>query len=618
MNKAPLPELLAPCGFPEALDAALQAGADAVYLGGTVHNARMHAKNFDLPALSAAVSRCHHGGVKLYVTMNTLVFDREKKEALRYADALAGIGVDALIVADLGLARSIHACLPSLPLHASTQCSGHNTDAAVFLASLGFSRMVCARELSREAIADLVRHSPIPIEMFVHGAHCVCHSGQCLMSAMIGGRSGNRGACAQPCRMAYNRADSFPLSLRDLCLAEHITDILALGVASLKVEGRMKSPDYVYGVISIYRRLLQERRNASPEEMRLLAALFSRGGFTDGYFTSQIGPAMLGIRSESDKKASAALPASLRAPTPRPVSSHVSRETYLPGEEALHALLQNLPSEHPAAPIPGSSGPTPKKPQRTARFLRASQIPSEAFDFFDLCYLPAQAFLKKVPPQVRGVIFPAVMTDAERPAVEAQLRAARQAGVTHCLVGNVGHFAMAASFGFTLHADFRLNLTNSDACDAIAQQVPIEDFLLSPELTLPQLRDLPVRGCAIVYGRLPLMLLEKPVGIASLRDRSGALFPIIPGGDTAGAKRDLLLNCLPIWTADQAKQLTAAGIRRMHFLFTTESADQIRKVIEATRSGSKASGEVRRIGIREPKEPSNSSSTPPQRKERTP
>jgi putative protease len=216
----------------------------------------------------------------VYVTLNTAVLDKELKEAVAYADFLYGIGVDALIMSDLGLASLIRGRYPDMELHASTQASGHNAECAKTFAKMGFSRMVCARELSKDEIKELCTASPIEIEQFIHGAMCVSQSGQCLASAVMGGRSGNRGVCAQPCRMKYN--GRYPLSLKDMCLAQHVTELIESGVASLKIEGRMKSPAYVYEVVSVYRRLLDEARNASKDEMQTLANVFSRGSFTDG------------------------------------------------------------------------------------------------------------------------------------------------------------------------------------------------------------------------------------------------------------------------------------------------------------------------------------------------
>jgi putative protease len=298
-RKGKLPELLCPAGSFECLVAAVEAGADAVYLGGKRFGARAYAKNFDTEELARAVSYCHLHGVKLYVTLNTLIYDKELSDAVSYAAELYEMGVDALIIADLGAVREIRRQVPRLPLHASTQMSLHNAAGVDVAERLGCERAVVARELSFADIKKITEGTGIEIEVFLHGALCVCHSGQCLFSSMVGGRSGNRGECAQPCRLPYN--GGHPLSLKDLSLAEHIPELIDSGVSSLKIEGRMKSPAYVYTVTKIYRRLLDEGRAATAKELSELRAVFSRDGFTDGYFTGKIKEKMTGMRSESEK-----------------------------------------------------------------------------------------------------------------------------------------------------------------------------------------------------------------------------------------------------------------------------------------------------------------------------
>ena len=255
--KGKLPELLSPAGSLKALMAAIDGGADAVYFGAPDFNARIRAQNFSDGELEEAFRLCHAYGVKAYVTLNTLVLDREAENFVRTAEKIYRMGADAAIVADLGGAAYLKKYLPELELHASTQMSCHSAAGAVELAKLGFSRVVCARELSYENICSITENSPVEIEMFVHGALCVSHSGQCLFSSLVGGRSGNRGECAQPCRLPFSVGgkEKYPLSLKDLCLAPYIPQIIDSGVASLKIEGRMKSPEYVRAVTSVYRRL---------------------------------------------------------------------------------------------------------------------------------------------------------------------------------------------------------------------------------------------------------------------------------------------------------------------------------------------------------------------------
>ncbi len=299
-RKTALPELLAPAGDMECLYAAVAAGADAIYVGGKRFGARAFAKNFDIDELASAVRYCHLHGVRLYVTVNTLIEDKEMPEAVEYAAELYRIGVDALIAADIGLISAIRRYIPDMEIHVSTQMSLHSTMGVDMAAELGISRAVVARELPLTDIRSVVENSACEIEVFLHGALCVCHSGQCLFSSMVGGRSGNRGECAQPCRLPYGKG--YPLSLKDLSLAEHIPELIESGVASLKIEGRMKAPEYVYTVTKIYRRLLDEGRASTPAENEELRRAFSRGGFTDGYFVGNTESKMTGIRSDEDKE----------------------------------------------------------------------------------------------------------------------------------------------------------------------------------------------------------------------------------------------------------------------------------------------------------------------------
>ena len=295
-------EILSPAGSPEALRAAVCAGADAVYLGFGQFNARRGAKNFTRDEFASAASYCRLRGVKVYLTLNTLCSDRELPAAVGCAVQASQLGVDAVLVQDMGLVRALRQAAPDLPLHASTQMTIHTLDGAKQAADLGITRAVLARELSRRDIAYICEHSPIEIEVFVHGALCMCYSGQCFMSSVIGGRSGNRGMCAQPCRLPYgwgDMADGHPLSLKDMSLAGHLKELQEMGVASAKIEGRMKRPEYVYIVTKVYAGALREGREPTAQELSQLEQAFSRQGFTDGYFMENKGPDMFGIREEA-------------------------------------------------------------------------------------------------------------------------------------------------------------------------------------------------------------------------------------------------------------------------------------------------------------------------------
>ena len=296
-------ELLSPAGSPEAVIAAVQNGADAIYMGLGNFNARRGAKNFTDEEFERSMRYCRIRGCKVYVTLNTLVNDREIAQAVESARLASELGADGIIIQDLGLAYAIRQALPDIPLHASTQMSIHNLAGVEAAAEMGMTRAVLARELSLEQIKFITQHASIETEVFVHGALCFCQSGQCYMSALIGRRSGNRGMCAQPCRMQYSlggRMDDYPMSLKDNCLVDRLRELEDAGVACLKIEGRMKRPEYTAIVTKIYSKALKEHRQPSDEEMETLEKAFSRQGFTQGYFNGDKKD-MFGRREEPDK-----------------------------------------------------------------------------------------------------------------------------------------------------------------------------------------------------------------------------------------------------------------------------------------------------------------------------
>ncbi len=316
-------ELLAPAGNYDAFLAAVENGANAVYLGGKMLNARQFAGNFDDAELERAIDYAHARGVKVLLTMNTLVLDGEMEQAVEYAGRIHEMGVDAFIVQDVGLAANLKRLIPGIQLHASTQMSIYNLEGVRALERMDFERVVLARELQLPEIRNICKNTSMEVEVFVHGALCISYSGQCLMSSLIGGRSGNRGKCAQPCRLPYSiRQDgksvgsNHLLSPKDICYIDHLEDLLDAGVASLKIEGRMKSPEYVASVVKVYRKYLDEaesRRKSnsdrfkdgryryseelpgkiSEEDMHQLLQSFNRGGFSKGYLNGKTGPDMM-------------------------------------------------------------------------------------------------------------------------------------------------------------------------------------------------------------------------------------------------------------------------------------------------------------------------------------
>ena len=307
-------EILSPAGSPEGVIAAAQNGADAIYMGFGEFNARKNAKNFTHEEFARALEYCRVRGVKTYLALNTLATNNELALVAERAKEACRLGIDAIIVQDLGVMTAVRQVVPEVPLHASTQMAIHNLEGVKMAAAMGLKRVVLARELSREKLAYICKHAPIEIEVFVHGALCMCYSGQCYMSAVIGRRSGNRGVCAQPCRMSYNavgHAGVYPLSLKDNSLISHMEELSEIGVTSVKIEGRMKRPEYSAIVTSIYAKAAHLGKGPSKDDLLALERAFSRQGFTDGYYKDKIGADMFGIREEEDK-ANAAMFATIR------------------------------------------------------------------------------------------------------------------------------------------------------------------------------------------------------------------------------------------------------------------------------------------------------------------
>ena len=671
-----LPELLAPAGDFECLLASVDAGADAIYVGGRSYSARAYAKNFDIDELRLAVEYCHLHGVKLYVTLNTLLYDRELSGALAFARELYKIGVDALIVADLGLVRMLRECLPELELHASTQMSVHNSLGADMAHGLGCSRVVLARELSGEDIKRVTEECRPEVEVFLHGALCVCHSGQCLFSSLVGGRSGNRGECAQPCRLPYN-GGRYALSLKDLSLAKFIPELIEAGVASLKIEGRMKSPSYVYTVTSIYRRLLDEARSANAEEERELRRAFSRDGFTDAYFRGHTEEKMTGVRSESDKAESREGEERAFLPRRVPVSAEVkmalgeparliltdmrsSRSVTVTGDAPEAARNAPLTKDGVAARIakmgntyleirsenitvsldeginlspaainalrraavaaltsterempPERTPKTPENPtrgggkkHRTAIFysLDGYRGLGRGREFFDISFLPLWRIADGIPHDApNGVALPPVIMEGELSAVRDMLSLAVERGVKYALVGNLGHIPLAREFGLLPIGDFRFNIMNSYAREAVAA-IGVGDAMLSPELTAREAAAL--GGREIVYGRIPLMLTERcfmrdlygcrSCSEVGLSDRRGVEFPMVREWE----HRNLIFNSAVTYIADKPEELSRFGGE--HYIFTTESPEELRRIISDYSRGVKsAPAGIRRIGRRE-------------------
>ena len=690
-----LPELLAPAGDRSALIAAILGGADAIYVGGRRFGARAYAKNFDENELAEAVVLCHLFGVRLYVTVNTLVHDKELADAVEYAKKLHGMGVDAVIIADLGLAAALRREVPDLELHASTQMGIHNSRGADTAYALGCSRVVLARECSARDIKEITEKSRPEIEVFVHGALCVCHSGQCLFSSMVGGRSGNRGECAQPCRLPYNNG-KYVLSLKDLSLADHINELIDSGVASLKIEGRMKSASYVYEVTRTYRKLLDEHRGANAVEREHLAAIFSRGGFTDGYFNGKVQGRMTGIRSEADKEATRALDAfdanlprvALRAtasflkdePARLSFSCHVTSRWDGIRAEISASVLGDIPAVAENAPLEVKSlgarlaklGATPfslslsdadislspslnlspgkinelrrtatdallkklavplddiiaakreevpdaispvgasiRKPTGiTAQFMQPeayreikAKMPNALSDI-DICYLPLFSLEASDVADGVGAYLPPVIMESEWGEVRDRLATVAAWGVKYALVSNISEISLVRECGLTPVADFRLNVTNKNTY-ALYASMGCSDISLSPELTVPQARD--IGGRVITLGRIPLMITERcfikdnfgcdKCGKAAITDRMGQRFPML----REWKHRNVIMNSQPTYMGDKKNELLSASLSGHHFILSSESGEEAARLIGSYRGGEKLNTPHRRIGRR--------------------
>ncbi len=392
-------EILAPAGSPDALTAAVRSGAAAVYLGVGTFNARQGAHNFQLHELANVVGYCHARNVAVHLTLNTLVRDDELSDALQTARTACEAGVDALIVQGVGLARILRVAVPQMPLHASTQLSCHTPEGVRLLRDAGFSRVVLSREMSREEIAACTKLG-VETEVFVHGALCMSVSGQCYFSAMLGGRSGNRGLCAQTCRLPFSPADDrqrpcppdkAALSLKDNCLAQHVQDLIDMGVTSLKIEGRMKRPEYVAAACTVYSAAARGEA-VDPDALEQLKSVFSRTGFTDGYYANQRGGAMFGVRRKEDVVAATnvlgsiartydrekpTIPVDMQlTATPEAVTLTVTDErgnTVTAREEGTQTALQQPLSPERAEQQLRKTGGTPFAPQRVDIHITAGQ-----------------------------------------------------------------------------------------------------------------------------------------------------------------------------------------------------------------------------------------------------
>ena len=467
-----MPELLAPAGSSEALTAALRCGADAVYLGGEQFSARAHAENFGGAALREAIFQCHACGVRVYPAVNTLIFDAELPALDALLLTLADAGADGVIVQDIGAAAYIRARVPEMKLHASTQMTIHSPAGIRYAAAAGFCRVVLARELSvlqiRECAAEAKRCG-IETEVFVHGAHCMCVSGQCFLSAAMGGRSANRGCCAQPCRLPFSaydgRPDACALSLKDQSLLAHLQELAEIGVDSLKIEGRMKRPEYVAAAVTACKQALAGQR----PDTDTLRAVFSRDGFTDGYYTGQRRD-MFGTRRKEDVLAAKDVLGTLRQMYEKPRKCAAL--------DAHFVLTEHLPAKLTVTDDRGISvtvtGETPQ--QAVSRPTDLPMLQKQYEKLGDTIYSAG-----KVTAEITGnVMLPASALNALRRDAVAAMNTARAAAFAPPLTVSDAPKTVRKNALSPEKAPFRLQIRRLSQLDALGSAADDLDALLLP------------------------------------------------------------------------------------------------------------------------------------------
>ena len=673
-------ELLSPAGGFDSLIAAVQTGADAVYMGFGAFNARRSAKNFTDEEFASAVSYCHLRGVRVFLTLNTLLTDRELAQAADALKKACAMGVDAILVQDWGLLTLAQEIVPDVPLHASTQMSLFTLGGANEAAALGMERVVLARELNRDEVREICAGCPAEIEIFIHGALCMCYSGQCEMSAVVGERSGNRGACAQPCRLPYGVdgpcRGGHPLSLKDANLSAYLVEMDKMGVACLKLEGRMKRPEYVAVITGIYRRLLDEKRRPTAEEARQLEQAFSRSGFTDGYWLGKKGPQMFGTRPENapepkelfaearaqyeNGRENRKIPVNLRLTVRRGEPVRLGGACAVHGGAAFATSTGAVPEEArtravtaeelrqrlsktggtvftadrieieldeglmvPASVINGlrrelldelaarrediphrrvlaaAALPEAPEPPKTMRFtcsvLKAQQVTAALLaEKPAVVYVPIEELERLDAGLDWGetelcAVLPRIFRTADEPVLRQLL--ARHPEATAVAVGNLGHLPIVRGLGRTLRGDFGLNIFNSRALLFWREQ-GLSSATASFELRWQQVRDLNKHlPCeAIVYGRLPLMVMENCVtrcnvgcthGAGSvLTDRTGAQFPVTCG---YGCRCEVQ-NSRTLFLADKP-EMHRCGLTYGRLRFTTETPEQCAAVLRRYKDG---------------------------------
>ena len=620
-------EILAPAGSYEAALAAVRCGADAVYLGSKFLNARRNAANFDGQQLRDIVCYAHERGVKIYLTLNIMVLESELPQAVQAVQLAADIGVDAVIVQDLAVAALVRRCCPSLRLHASTQMSIHNLSGVRQLEKLGFSRVVLARELSAKEVSFIAQNTSMELEVFVHGALCMCVSGQCYLSAMLGERSGNRGLCAQPCRLPFfaKEPGRHNLSLKDLSLIPRLRELESLGVTSAKIEGRMKRPEYIAAAVLA----------ASSQVLKELARLYDRETplvpLTMEFFARSQEPMRLILRDTAghESAVSGEIPQLARE---HPTTSQRAQQNLsklggtpyfitearvqvqdglmLPASqlnslrrqavEQLSALRQKAPPSAGAVnldPCWLQGYPVSSPPSLRARFSSLRQLEDLTLERM---ILPAQCL---TPQRVRELpdahklmaAIPRAVFEGEAALLE-HLKGLRTAGVRYALCQNLGALTLAQQAGLIPCGGFGLNAANSVSASQLAR-LGFAELTLSFESPLSQLGRIesPIPCGILAYGRLPLMLMRNcPVKIETgckeckargqLCDRKGIHFPVECPKNTGGEAFPWasgaveLLNSRPLYLADRLGELNQFDFLTLYF--TRETPEEASRIVE--------------------------------------
>lgn len=647
-------ELLSPAGNYECLVAAVRAGADAVYIGGAEFSARRNAKNFTDQEIAEAARLCHLHGVKLYVALNILVKEKEFSRVADYAKSLCQSGVDGIIVQDLGLLAHIRKMCPDIFINASTQMTVASAEAVNFAKNLGADRVVLARELGFNEIKSISEHTDIELETFVHGALCMSWSGQCLLSSVIGGRSGNRGLCAQPCRLNYTLlkdgkavSRNMPLlSLKDICLADRLTE-LAPYVHSLKIEGRMKSPEYTAAVTALYKKAASGK--ITQEEIKKTLAFFSRGGSSAGYFEGRQYDKMMDYDSAGKVAASRAdavkikeedlsrrrgISFILAAKEGSPLHLMATSDGFFAEAtgDVLEPARKDFDSERLRAQL--------EKLGDTAFCAESIEINHEGNPFVPVSAI--NALRREVCASLEEIICNSYKKEVREIALPE--KKSRKRGMPEIIieVSTKEQLAAAEEYGYeiltsyelskTLKSDFvlcpavkkegeshqssapkimaqnigqldftkevyggeRLNVTNSATCELLSIK-GVKRVTLSPELNINEIKEITqsthVPTEVIAYGRLPVMVMENCViksqgmcsrqgGAYELADRLGERFPIV-----CENCRNILLNSVPVYMADKASDLLSLNVDAIRLKFTTESAQEVKKVISAYKDG---------------------------------